>query len=48
MMRNLIRGATLALIIAVVHPDWVCHGEANQEPAVAHADGTDESGIPPE
>lgn len=25
-----------------VHPDGVCHGEINQEPAIAHADGTDE------
>ena len=25
-----------------VHPDGVCHGEINQEPAVTHTDGTDE------
>lgn len=27
-----------------VLPDGMCHGEINQEPAVTHADGTDESG----
>ena len=42
MMRNPIRGVTLRATYSRVLPDGMCHGEINQEPAVTHADGTDE------
>ncbi len=42
MIRNLIRGQPSRANHSRVHPDGVCHGEINQEPAVTHADGTDE------